>query len=242
VVAFHCVGENADNWNIKEIFETIKTIFPVQIEVLEKIKSYGTREEIIKYLSELADVAFEEMGVKIEKSLAESGLVNPFFQIIKGMMLRAVDDLWVEHLDAMDHLRTGIGLRGYGQRDPLIEYKKEAYNFFNRLLDGLRQQLVYSIYKIGAAVRLAPAAMSPLIGRGGPSAMERQDVRMTAPSKTMSESGSAIEKMAQQDAAKRQTTSDQVKPKLKDASGHKVGRNDPCPCGSRKKYKKCCGK
>ncbi len=239
VVTFHCPGEDQGGWNIKEIYETVKTIFPTKEEVQEKIKNCPTREEIIKYLSELADAAFEELGINIEKSLAGSGLADPFFKIIQSMMLRAVDDLWVEHLEAMDNLRTGIGLRGYGQRDPLIEYKKEAYGFFNSLLDSIRRQLVYSIYKIGAAVRLAP------------SAMERQDIQVTAPSKTMSEGGparrsfseggSAIEQMAQQDAENRQSAGDQVKPKLKDESGHKVGRNDPCPCGSGKKYKKCHG-
>ncbi|MFH1226204.1 MAG: preprotein translocase subunit SecA [bacterium] len=235
VVSFHCPGEVRDNWNTKEVYETMRTIFPLELSEEEKLKKLETREEIIKHLSVMAESQYEDLVNKTEEAVKkmnqEQEIKEPFFQIEKGLLLRAIDNLWLEHLEAMDHLRTGIGLRGYGQRDPLIEYKKESYNLFNNLLAVIRQQVVYSVFKIGIATKLAPSALE-----------QQKNLRIMAPAKIMADGGSAIEKMAQQDAAQRQSAGDMVKPKLKNASGQKVGRNDPCPCNSGLKYKKCCGK
>ena len=113
---------------------------------------------------------------------------------------------------AIDYLRTGIGLQGYGQRDPLIEYKRETYRMFNELLSGIQKEVVYSMYKVGAGLRLAPTVM-------------------------------ANDKMVLKGASKSaNSVVGSVSSKPRDDSGKKVGRNDPCPCGSGKKYKKCCGK
>ncbi len=135
-------------------------------------------------------------------------------QIEKAIMLRAIDSLWVDHLSEVDYLRTGIGLRGYGQRDPLVEYKKETYRMFQDLLHFINREVVYNIYKVGLEVKTAP------------SLIERRGVQLSAPAK---------------DADNRNQPAD-IKAKPRTAEGAKVGRNDPCPCGSGKKYKKCCGK
>ncbi|MFH1173108.1 MAG: SEC-C metal-binding domain-containing protein, partial [bacterium] len=234
VVSFHCPGEEPNNWNLQEVYETVKTIFTVEEKLLLELKQLLTRDEVIKHLSSLAEEKYEQLTARVEESVRgldqQNEIKDPFLQIEKGMALRAIDNLWVDHLDAMDQMRTGIGLRGYGQRDPLVEYKKEAYNMFSRLLDAIRQQLVYSIYKLGVATNLAP------------SVMEKQDIKVSAPSKTMAKGGSIIEQEANQEAIKRENRGDAVKPKLKDDEGNKVGRNDLCPCGSNKKFKKCCGK
>ena len=127
-------------------------------------------------------------------------------------MIRSIDNLWVEHLVAIDYLRTGIGLRGYGQRDPLVEYKKETYGMFNQLLAGVQKEVVYSIFKVTAGLNLAPTIM-------------------------------ANDKMVMKGAQKSSSdTPGAIKGKTRNEEGDKVGRNDPCTCGSGKKYKKCCGK
>ena len=120
------------------------------------------------------------------------------------VMLRNVDTLWLEHLDSMDRLRDGIGLLGYGQRDPLIEYKKESYRMFQTLLGTIEENVVSAIFKVQVV----------------------QKVKSPMENKNISASGGD------------ETVSSAVAPKIK---LKKVGRNDPCPCGSGKKYKKCCG-
>ncbi len=212
VVSFHTNTEERQDWNLKEIQETVATIFPLNTKEKEKILEYsnhGTekldavnvRTELIEYLMEMARLRYDEMLVN------KAPDPEMMLEIEKQMLLRSIDNLWVEHLVAVDYLRTGIGLRGYGQRDPLVEYKKETYHMFNELLSLIQKELVYSIYKVSAGIDLAPSVMSR---------------------------GNVILKGAE-------TGEEQVVTKgaIKDAEGNKVGRNDLCPCGSGKKFKKC---
>jgi preprotein translocase subunit SecA len=125
----------------------------------------------------------------------------------KMVILQIVDSQWKDHLLAMDHLKEGIGLRGYGQRDPLVEYKREAFDMFTEMSGRISTEIVTRLYKIQiqrneeSAVRSQERKVSMTFNRGG------------------SESGP-------------QTIT----------KSKKTGRNDPCPCGSGKKYKKCCGR
>ena len=122
--------------------------------------------------------------------------------------LQTIDLLWKEHLLSLDHLKEGIGLRGYGQRNPLQEYQKEGFNLFEELIQRIKEETLARFYRIRIVpepefVPAASPASAPLtLSRGG-------------------------EEASKQKTVKRQ--------------GKKVGRNDPCPCGSGKKYKKCCG-
>jgi preprotein translocase subunit SecA len=214
VVSFHTNSEERQEWNLKEIQETMVTIFPLSTKEKEKILEYsnhGTekldavnvRTALIEYLMEMARLRYDEMLVK---KVPDPEMI---LEIEKQMMLRSIDNLWVDHLVAVDYLRTGIGLRGYGQRDPLVEYKKETYQMFNELLSLIQKELVYSIYKVSAGIELAPSVMS----RGN---------------MILKGAGTGEEQVA-------------TKGPVKDAAGNKVGRNDPCPCGSGKKFKKCHG-
>jgi preprotein translocase subunit SecA len=130
----------------------------------------------------------------------------PMRLVERSLLLRAIDTLWVEHIDQMDHMRSGIGLVGYGQKDPLVEYKKEAYRMFNNLLTNIRKQLVYSIFKI--------------------SITSNQNTNSTIPAPIRNNVNLSAGPAANLSLAK---------------DNKKVGRNDPCPCGSGKKYKKCHG-
>ena len=224
VVSFHTNTEDRKDWNLKEVYETVRTIFSLSQEDRDKILHMGSngdskledveaREKLVKFILEKAKFEYIEMENQV-KSMAQTEEEGEKMmkQIEKSVMIRSIDNLWVEHLVAIDYLRTGIGLRGYGQRDPLVEYKKETYGMFNQLLAGVQKEVVYSIFKVTAGLNLAPTIM-------------------------------ANDKMVMKGAQKSSSdTPGAIKGKTRNEEGDKVGRNDPCTCGSGKKYKKCCGK
>jgi preprotein translocase subunit SecA len=226
LVDFHTSSELQKDWNIKEIAETMATMYKVDSDLAERLqemlkdksKDEG-RKEIIKYLETKAEKIFQEMKSSFKQ------LDLNFAEVEKGILIRSIDNLWIEHLETIAYLRQGIGLRGYGQRDPLVEYKKEAFRLFSELQDLIRKQVVYSIYKTASAMEGNALNMFK-----SPSLAERAK-NFQAPAKVMSEKNSLNTSQL-----------NVVKTKVKDESGKTVGRNDPCPCGSGKKYKKCCGK
>ncbi|MFH1366738.1 MAG: preprotein translocase subunit SecA [Patescibacteria group bacterium] len=220
VVSFHTSSEDERTWNLDEIYEVVDTIFPVPLSTrvkLEDIRQKAgdkaadarSRTAIIKYLLELSNKAYDHMVEHINDA-------NFMHQIERGIILRTIDSLWIEHLDQMNYLRTGIGLRGYGQQDPLVEYKKEAFQMFTQLMNNINAQIVYSIFKITLAQKMAP------------SPMQRDNISVTAPAKVSVEKNTNV-------------LPDNIKTVAKETTGNKVGRNDPCPCGSGKKYKRCHG-
>jgi len=212
VVSFHTNYEDRQAWNFKEVTETLTTIFPLTTEEKNKILDFSNtkssvspveeRSEITEYLVKLAKEKYEEFLVK------KIGDPEFVLEVEKQVLLRGIDSLWIEHLVAIDYLRTGIGLRGYGQRDPLVEYKKETYHMFNELLSMIQKEVVYTIYKVTLGVEKMPTMM------------EQQNLIYAGAQKEAGETTTVVRKNSQN----------------KD-----IGRNDPCPCGSGKKFKKCCG-
>ncbi len=149
----------------------------------------------------------------IEDSVADQVMMG---ELEKGILLRAYDMLWVDHLDAIDHLRRGIGLQGYAQHDPLVEYKREAYRMFSELNALISKQVAHAIFKIPTAQRTALKYFKPRPG-GQPLVF----------------SGAAKTSDQQSNTSSSSIAND---PKYKN-----VGRNDQCPCGSGKKFKRCHG-
>ncbi len=223
VVSFHTQAEKIKDWDLEEIYQVATTIFPVKEKLKEDLSQFVSGEDkldkakirtaIIEHLVKLAKDNYE----KIKEEAQKNGL--DLVKIEKEVLIRSIDTLWVDHLEAMNHMRQSIGLRGYGQRDPLIEYKKEAYRLFHELNDRIQKQVVYSIYKVGMMENAREEKF-----RAPTLSQRAQD--FTAPSKTGDSTSSTTIKLAE---------------KPKNEKGEKVGRNDPCPCGSGKKYKKCCG-
>jgi preprotein translocase subunit SecA len=207
---------------MKEIGEVVATIFPLTkeefdaLQNLEKLagdrqQDAGARTLIIEYLVKLAREKYEVL----QSSLVElSGNEKAMRVLESQIMLGSIDNLWIEHLDAIDALRSGIGLRGYGQRDPLIEYQREAKQMFIQLLNLINKQVVYSVYKLGAAKEINSSVPKNVQENFNPS-----------PTQFGSDPYKGAKRVEQ-------------KPIV---AGAKVGRNEPCPCGSGKKYKKCCG-
>jgi len=130
--------------------------------------------------------------------------------LIKVMMLQAIDTHWKDHLLNIDHLKEGIGLRGYGQKDPKQEYKKEAYNLFMELMLRIREEVVERVYWVQ-------------INHDGE---EIEEIEEELQSKKLIFNLGGGEEQHQEPAKSQKV----------------AGRNDACPCGSGKKYKKCCGK
>ena len=231
LIAFHTAAETKSSWDFKEITESINAMFILTDREKEQISALETPEKLADYLTCLAKARYEEMEKNVKALPETANQTEPLRQIEKGLLLNTIDTLWIEHLEAIDYLRTGIGLRGYGQHDPLVEYKRESFNLFKGLLDAIQNQVVYAIFKVGQAAKIAISPMAK--------AMYYQ-----APAK-IAGSQSAMAQLAGQ-GRQNQPTSSQVSrepsSRLRDAAGKKVGRNDPCPCGSGKKFKKCHGK
>ncbi len=222
--------EKSTGWNMKEIVETVKTIFPLQPSEMETLMTMGkegesklddvqARHEIVEYLLTIARREYEKVEEQVKGAVQGNEEEAKKLQsaVEKNVLLRSYDALWVEHLISVDYLRTGIGLRGYGQRDPLVEYKKEAYHLFNELLANIQKEVVYTFYKVSVGIQLAPTIM-------------------------------AEDKMVLQGAKKSEAESNSTPPKPRTESGDKIGRNDPCYCGATKedgvpkKYKHCHGR
>ncbi len=147
------------------------------------------------------------------------------------VILQSVDEHWQEYLRNMDSLREGIGLRAYGQRDPLIEYKREAFNLFGDLMDRIKEEIAQNIFRTGSSMENLQSFWQSL-NKMMVNNQSQQQVSAMAAAKQ--HAGTAPDAM-------------QAAPPIRPAAaphhadGSKVGRNDPCPCGSGKKYKKCCG-
>jgi len=134
----------------------------------------------------------------------------------KAVLLKNIDNFWVDHLEAIDALKEGIGLRGYGQRDPLVEFKKESYVLFQKLLNNIQEGVAQTIYRVELSSQTENKVTEELPQEYHANWSGGDNVSSTSSFLATNEP-SLIKKK-------------------------KVGRNDPCPCGSGKKYKKCCGR
>ena len=224
IIAFHSQEEDDSKWNKSEIKEGFETIFQIPKESLSFLDNLS---EVIK--SERKKFVIDklnELVVNQHYAVAEHvGGDGQAEQIERAMLLRVFDMLWMDHIDAIDQIRTGIGFQGYGNRDPLVEYKREAFHAFQGLLSAIREKALASIFRLssveikqtsGGVIGEAGQrrqALTTLTYRGAAKTSDRAEDRNTAP----------------------------VKEKPRDEQGIKVGRNSPCPCASGKKYKKCCG-
>jgi preprotein translocase subunit SecA len=187
-----------DEWDTEALFDRIFSIFGVRPD--EEMFS-GTVEEIDEALTETVRKKYADKEEQYGSDLIR--------RLEKIFLLQILDTQWKDHLYSMDQLRDGIGLRGYGQRDPLSEYKIEGFSMFSEMMDRVREETVKTLYMVQISQEEeedlpARRQQRMVMGRGdtGPAAEKPQTVRR---------------------------------------EGKKVGRNEPCPCGSGKKYKKCCG-
>lgn len=184
---------------------------------IEQIPDQGAR---VNMLTEIARKAYEEREKQVKPEVMR--------QIENFVTLSVIDNLWMDHLDVVDNLREGIGLRAYGQKDPLVEYKNEAFRMFETLVSGIDDEISHRIFKIQVANPETPHVH--VTEKAAGEEMGAEEVSISAKSKQSdSHSPVGMERMA----AGIGTAGSSVSPK------NKPGRNDPCWCGSGKKYKKC---
>jgi preprotein translocase subunit SecA len=203
-----------DEWDLEAMLEYLHGI-----GLAKNVKEDGLigkskaeiKEEII--LDSLA--SYQEKREEIDS--------DHFNKIIKFLSLRVIDRKWMNHLDNMDQLRQGIGLRAYGQKDPLTEYKFESFDMFNELTASIREDIVETAFKVEMRERKEAKAEQ----------INRRQLSYSSPEAALGGSSKSSSSSSSGDGSIGQNTI------VKD---EEPGRNDPCPCGSGKKYKKCCGR
>jgi preprotein translocase subunit SecA len=193
VGSFAPEGVIPEEWDLKGLLDYAEQYFlPGHKLTPENLKDMGRK----KMQEVLVEKSLEAYGARE----AELG-PETMRELERAVMLRIVDEKWMDHLDAMDQLREGINLRAYGQKDPLVEYKFEGYEMFQNMIDAIQDDVVRYIFR----------------------------VNLVRPQ----------EEKARKVVENRYAEEGQKQPVRRE---DKVGRNDPCPCGSGKKYKKCCGR
>ncbi|MCP5113356.1 MAG: preprotein translocase subunit SecA, partial [bacterium] len=222
-------------WDLAPLETEILTQFGVRIntEELAELERGGIEDSIYQQL----EARYEEKEARVP--------IEVLRETERVVMLNVIDNQWKDHLLSMDHLKEGIGLRGYGQKDPLVEYKKESFTLFNELLDRIEDETVRILYFLQPVQESAPV-MRPEVA---PDSGEPELVGAPAgPARQAAES--SITDFTRNIQRKKQRELDEVQfvgsgsgtsPQQQVVKGKKVGRNDPCPCGSGKKYKRCCG-
>ncbi len=225
MIAFHCVNEESI-WNVETVAAEANGLFPtldekMALKKLEAIRDDRSRTEAEKK-SALKEYLVGEAKVVCIAKERDFG-AGLWQQIERALYIRSLDQLWMNHLDEIDYLRQGIGLRGYGQRDPLIEYKREAYDLFTLLLDSVRKTYLMALLKLEPmGVTPVAAAVQPQVNLEFRGADESVGQFAGATATGGSSSGGPLEQ----------------KPIVNTST---VNRNDPCPCGSGKKHKRCHG-
>ncbi len=208
--------ENNAGFDREKIVSEFVSIIPFdeasQHQLLTQLEQTHTISEMTEFLTGLAKEMYEAREKQVGPEIMG--------QIERWISLNVIDNLWMDHLDAIDDLREGIGLRGYGQRDPLVEYKNEAFSMFEHLMSAIDSEVVHRIYKI--QVQLPPGA-APIARPQAPGAVD--------PSHLQTKLSSAAKKM--------RTNTENTTPAPVVNKAKKLSRNDPCWCGSGKKWKKC---
>ncbi len=237
-------GEDEDKWDIKELSEELNAITDADKEkakeelqgiMKEDISSKEKREKIKDFLLQEIKTAFDKKQNEIGQEQMQL--------IVRSLYLKNIDSFWMDHLEHMERVREGIGFQGYAQQDPLVVYKKEAYGIFQNLLANINRSIVSAIFKVEAIPMNAESVVmeSSLDYSGGeePSGFNIMESGQVAGGERQEMIGG--QRMEQNMSG----TEPSQKPKVNKPivnQDKQVGRNDPCPCGSGKKYKKCCGK
>ncbi|GDY26547.1 protein translocase subunit SecA [Agarivorans sp. Toyoura001] len=200
-------------WQVSELEQRLKSDFGLDLSIQkwldedDKLHEEKLREKIL-------EAAIADYQVKID-----TVGVDPIKQFEKSVMLQTLDQLWKEHLAAMDHLRQGIHLRGYAQKNPKQEYKRESYELFMQMLEALKLDVVSILSRVQVQAPEEVEAMEAKRREAEERAMKLRQQQSQGQAEESAEPGHTVVR-----------------------DGQKVGRNDPCPCGSGKKYKQCHGK
>jgi preprotein translocase subunit SecA len=211
-VSQYCESRHREDWDLQGLIEHLRTIYPLPPFEEIPLEEFGeTQESVTDRLYQYAEEAY---------AAKEAELTEPVMRKVEQfVVLRTIDSKWISYLTMMEHFKEGIGLRAFGQKDPLVEYKNEAFQAFKELTDDIRFEIAANIYRVQVVKEPPP----PPIAAGGRPVAE---VAGTQQGAGRLPNGPAP---------------DGAQGKVPVPAG-KIGRNDPCYCGSGKKYKKCHGR
>jgi preprotein translocase subunit SecA len=200
-------GKRADEWDWDGLRAELSMTFLADLRLEDDYRSHATPDELRQTLTDISSRRYDERRQELGD--------RHFAGLCRSVFLYAIDSRWREHLYALDTLREGISLSAYGQKDPLVEYKRESFDLFQEMMRDLYKDALTMLFRAqvrGIEERRQPATR--------PVRAYKPEASTTAPAGAPAEPAKAAQ-------ARR--------------SADKVGRNDPCPCGSGKKYKRCCG-
>lgn len=203
----HCGAEVPESeWDVRGLYDELDLLFDLSLAARPSELEGKSREELVEQLYAIAEARYEQKEQELEEVGAEVREAE------RQITLQIIDQKWVEHLTAMDYLREGVWMRGFEQKDPLVIYKKEAFDMFNSLLDSIQDDMVNWMFHIAVRPQTPPPPRRII----NPLPIEEE-----APAASGNGNG-------------------RVAPSAAGGAKGRVGRNDPCPCGSGKKYKFCC--
>jgi preprotein translocase subunit SecA len=240
VTQFTSADENHEEWNVRGLADWVNLTFPLGVPEAEIVKAANAGHEVPVAGSIFDGLSAAQFAVcefisnavrnayKLKISFENSEALK---SVERYTILSAIDKMWQEHLYGMDSLRSSIGLRAYGQRDPLIEYQAEAFKIFEELMVNIKTEICRNIFLSASSLM----AFQQFIQKLPQQTIHTETSAFGAGAvagTTGTANASEMVSQANEEVAK-------AKPVR---TGPKVGRNDPCPCGSGKKYKLCCGK
>lgn len=215
IVALCTAMDHPGDWEMTRLRDAVHLSLPQAMEVDLPVLDENTEdgEKLAETRTKLIEAIMAAFTKAYEAFEEEVGDQVSLTEIEKIVLLRSMDDLWIEHLDNMEYLRRGVNLQAYGQRDPLVEYKKEAFQRFQELQNLIQQRVTHTIFKVKFVRQMA---QSEAVQMGTDAPLETNNLE-----EALKEFGA------------RELTKEEMK---------QTGRNDDCPCGSGKKFKKCHGK
>jgi preprotein translocase subunit SecA len=215
----NCESRHPENWDMEALVHYLSAYLPIEAgsQIPEEVVLKG-REAVAEHLAEAAVEAYDRKVEEIGTDLM------PIVE--RDVMLQTIDWQWMEYLTRMEHFREGIGLRAYGQRDPLVEYKNEAFEMFTELRDRIQGSIVANIFRVRVQRNEPPPPPAPIV----------RQVIESGPAEPDGAEGAA------RNGAPKQRRAALVGAGVAAEGPGKIGRNEPCWCGSGKKYKRCHGK
>jgi preprotein translocase subunit SecA len=236
-------GGHPGTWDLLGLETDVLTQFGVRV----------SPQEVSQFSRvELEDHVFDKLSARYSEKERLVG-TEVMRETERFIMLHVIDTQWKDHLLSMDHLKEGIGLRGYGQKDPLIEYKKESFEMFNSLMDRIEDETVRYLFFLQTSADEGYAQAQRPVLPFNPEEDEEEDEDAEREAVAVAQSQKAAAQSMQDFTRNIVRKKEREMADLQFVGGdtsttqhapvrtHKVGRNDPCPCGSGKKYKKCCG-
>ena len=226
IIEIHCSSPEFDaSWDILETFESINAIHisPKNTLSLDELKAFHHRKEMIESVQNYLLKAWDKKRKEYPEDQVD--------EISKHIILRSIDQLWLEHIDQMTHLRDRVALSGYAQKDPIMEYKAEAFRMFSRLLQNVRMTSISNLFRVEFTQNIE-------LEETDFSEMETNSDKITQSLENTGEFGvKSVSKVYESDSPGRSIAAEKLGEKYAN-----IGRNEKCPCGSGKKFKQCHGK